>query len=734
VNNEHAQKEVQDRLDAISEALVRMIRRQERIEARLDQIEQAFSGAPSGTTREVSGSTVAPQHAAEVTPLIPKAIIAEQDASITEEIAAPPRSEQTAPPVSGPPPLPENSRPTATQAQPPRSSAAVSEGGLETRFGLNWLNRVAVITLILGVAFFFKFAVDNDWIGPGLRIALGVTAGMVSLAVGEWMSIRAQAIFARGMTGLGLALLYLSFYASFGFYQLLPQTVAFLLMGLTTIAAGGLALHYDSLAVATLGLLGGYLTPGLLSTGENRPWALFGYLFLLNGGAVFVGRLRKWNPPEYIAFASSCLYYFGWYMRWFAVDTQVVATVALIAFYAQFLVGGSRFLSQVGQFLVAVGVMTMWTSPSAGFGLLFLVTLSGLVAAEWKQWPEAPALTGAFFWIAVWETWRSFEWSENQGLVFGWLTLGFLILFAWAIWWVSVKKRETRPSELWLLALNSAAYFTASYSLLHRDYDEYMGALALAVAVLYALLAKTLWRPGDTKESYPGQMSAAISLTLLTLAFPIQFAGFRVTIAWALEAAACAWLARKLASIRLGIAVGLLLLLVLYRLLAFEGQIHTEQFISERLLTFVVSAASFIFATRCFKEQVLPAATAYCAGHLILLWGLGLEVAAWAERNSADVSSTTSTGISILSAIYALLLVGAGVAWRFTVNRLLGLGLFAAVVAKLYLIDVWALSRGFRMTAFLVLGALLLLVSYLYSRFKPMIEKWWRSPSDATQT
>ncbi len=83
----------------------------------------------------------------------------------------------------------------------------------------------------------------------------------------------------------------------------------------------------------------------------------------------------------------------------------------------------------------------------------------------------------------------------------------------------------------------------------------------------------------------------------------------------------------------------------------------------------------------------------------------------------------STVAVSILMACYALALIAAGVATRTAINRLAGLGLMALVVAKLYLVDVWQLSRGFRITAFLGLGALLLLVSYLYSRFRPAIER-----------
>ncbi len=117
-----------------------------------------------------------------------------------------------------------------------------------------------------------------------------------------------------------------------------------------------------------------------------------------------------------------------------------------------------------------------------------------------------------------------------------------------------------------------------------------------------------------------------------------------------------------------------------------------------------------------------------------MLWALGLEVAGWAGRSSEpqDVANVVSTGISILMAVYASALVVAGVCLRSALNRILGLGLFALVIVKLYLLDVWSLSRGFRIIAFLALGALLLLVSYLYSRFKPALERLWRpeAPED----
>jgi uncharacterized membrane protein len=568
-----------ERMDAISGALARMVQRQDELEQRLRRIEAAVGVAPA------------------------------------------------LPPAAAPPPLPRKP-PPLPQAIPWVSAdvKALPEPALETTFGLSWLNRVGVVTLIFGVGFLFKLAVDSQWIGPAVRVALGVAAATLSLFLGEWISLRGQKTFARGLTGLGLALLYLSFYAGFGFYHLLPQTTAFLLMCLTTAAAAMLALHYDSQAVALLGLAGGYLTPVLLSTGENHMWVLAGYTSMLNVGALAIARVKGWPALEYLAWPATALLFLGWASQWLDDETR----------------------------------------------------------------------------LAAW----------------GWLCLSFALFFAASV----------LGARLWLLALNTGAYFAGTYVLLDHQYHSSMGTFTFALAVCHALLAKAVWN----RDRHLGELTAAIAMVLLTLAIPIQFVGFRITMLWSLEAAALTWMGARFDRPRLQMAASLVFALVLFRLVTLDSAMYSidyayTAFANRRFLTFVVSAASLWFASRFARGQESQSVE-YGAGHLVLLWALGLEVAGWAGRTSdqQDVANVVSTGISILMAVYASALVVAGVALRSALNRILGLGLFALVIVKLYLLDVWSLSRGFRITAFLALGGLLLLVSYLYSRYKPALERLWR--------
>ena len=97
-----------------------------------------------------------------------------------------------------------------------------------------------------------------------------------------------------------------------------------------------------------------------------------------------------------------------------------------------------------------------------------------------------------------------------------------------------------------------------------------------------------------------------------------------------------------------------------------------------------------------------------------------------------NLTSAQSAAISILMACYALLLIAAGVLYRSTIDRVVGLSLIGLVIAKLYLYDVWLLVRIYRIVAFGALGALLLLTSYVYSRNRASIENWWNERNSRT--
>lgn len=186
----------------------------------------------------------------------------------------------------------------------------------ETLIGGKLLNRVGALALVLGVGFFLKYAFDNDWLNETARVVLGGAAGLLLVAGGHRFHRRGMSVFAQGLTGAGVGILYLSIYAAYDFYRLVPQPVAFLLMALVTVAALLLSLRYDARAIALLGWAGGFLTPFLLVTAQLNTLGLFVYITLLDAGliAVLLSR-RHWRVLEPLGIAATYATYLTWSFR-----------------------------------------------------------------------------------------------------------------------------------------------------------------------------------------------------------------------------------------------------------------------------------------------------------------------------------------------------------------------------------------------------------------------------------
>ncbi|MFO7820520.1 MAG: DUF2339 domain-containing protein [Lentisphaeria bacterium] len=156
----------------------------------------------------------------------------------------------------------------------------------------NWLLRFGIVIMVIGVGFFLKYAIDTGLLPPKARVSLSILAGLAMVTGGVRMLRGKYHLLGQGFIGGGLAVLYFSIFAAFDFYGFLAQLPAFVLMGLITVTAGLLAMRFNSLLIALLGLIGGYGTPVMLSTGAVDFVGLYSYLLLLGCG-VFITAVRK---------------------------------------------------------------------------------------------------------------------------------------------------------------------------------------------------------------------------------------------------------------------------------------------------------------------------------------------------------------------------------------------------------------------------------------------------------
>jgi uncharacterized membrane protein len=212
---------------------------------------------------------------------------------------------------------------TTTESILPISQPAIERKGsassstLESRIGSHWLNRVGIVAVLVGVALFLKYAFEGEWIGATGRVSIGLLAGIAVVIWSERFRVHEYRVFSFSLKALGLGVLYLSLWASFQVYNLIPWIVAFLAMATVTASTTALALWQEAEILALFALLGGFATPFLLYTGENRQLELFTYIALLNVATLVLTSSRPWRRLLLVSMLATFILYFAWYATFY---------------------------------------------------------------------------------------------------------------------------------------------------------------------------------------------------------------------------------------------------------------------------------------------------------------------------------------------------------------------------------------------------------------------------------
>ena len=186
------------------------------------------------------------------------------------------------------------------------------------------------------MAWFLKLAVDRDWIGPGVRIVIGIAVAVALFFWSERFRRHDYATFSYTLKALGTGIAYLSLWASYSVYHLLPGPAAFAAMLAVTGANAFLSLGQTSELLAGFALIGGLATPALLSTGQGHELFLFSYLLLLDAGALLLSACRPWPRLAVGAFTGTTMYIgFGW-PEYSATANLVLSGTFVALFFALF--------------------------------------------------------------------------------------------------------------------------------------------------------------------------------------------------------------------------------------------------------------------------------------------------------------------------------------------------------------------------------------------------------------
>lgn len=355
----------------------------------------------------------------------------------------------------------------------------------EQVLGLNWLAIIGAVALAVGMGFFLRLAFENDWIGETGRVILGIGTGVVLLGIGEFAQRRIPA-WAQAVTGGGIGILYLSIYSAFGFYDLVDPVPALLFLGLVVAISGLLALRYESLVIALLGMFGAFLTPLLLGRDlpSDQQYVLLAYILVVDLGILGVSTFRNW--------------------RWFTL-------VGLVASYALF----GLWLDQISDrdLLLAQGGLTGIFLVFAGATTLFHIL--------WRRVPGPADMAlmtlnaAAFFGMTYGLLWDQYE------VWFGLITLG-LSLFYGIVGYGAIVRSGSSP-QVALYSLAAALVFLTVAVPLQLSGTWITVAWAAEGAVL-------VW-VGFVLQSWPTRafglgVLAIAAFNLLVFNTPVELDGF----------------------------------------------------------------------------------------------------------------------------------------------------------------------------------------------------------------
>lgn len=228
------------------------------------------------------------------------------------EHAAPPAVEKPAPP-----PIP----PPRREFIPPAEHKPRPAINLEQFMGAKLFAWVGGLALFLGVIFFVKLSIERGWISPELRTAIGFVIGAGLVGGGIVMQRRERyATLAHTLCATGIVVLYGVTFAAHALWRIPPLNqalVAFAMMTLITATAFLLAVRLNAQVIAILGMLGGFLTPILCSTGRDNPFGLFSYIALLDIGVLAVAKNKRWLHLSALAAAGTIFMQAGWMTKFF---------------------------------------------------------------------------------------------------------------------------------------------------------------------------------------------------------------------------------------------------------------------------------------------------------------------------------------------------------------------------------------------------------------------------------
>jgi uncharacterized membrane protein len=657
---------------------------------------------------------------------------------------------------------------------------------LEKFIGENLANKIGIAILVIGIGFFVKFAIDQNWINEIGRVFIGIVCGGILIGIAHWLR-KKFAAFSSVLVGGGIAVLYFTIAIAFHQYHIFSQTAAFVLMVVITGFTILLSLGYNRVELAVFGILGGFGSPFMVSTGEGNYVVLFTYLLILNVGMIVLAYYKKWRIVNIICYFFTIIIFGGWLSTKFAAGNVSMirgglafATAFYLTFFLMNIINNIRQRTTFEAMEILMLLSNTFLYYSAGMALL-----NSEASRDFQG--LFTAILGVFNFVFAYVLYKNMKADRNLvfmliGLVLTFISLaapiqlhGNYITLFWAaeavlLLWLSQKSgialiKIASSIVMFLMVVSLLIDWKQIYIdqpdvhltvLLNKGYIASLVAI-VSLVLTYFLLKSEKEESVIRKDDYTQIIVVVLGIIVYTahllelrhqVLFYVDSYAVRSVIVGTYNMFFIFVLLMAGRKLRLpeevkdAFPVFGLVAMGAY-LIFYHGQIiqvrndylNQAGTVSGFLLHYVLVSLLIAIVILCLKRiNQLPEFTAsirnvhwwlfifffvFISGaeldHIVLLIGYT------PENGYSIVEHNHKIGFPILWGVTSFILIAIGLQRKIKMLRIISLVLLLVTLLKLFIIDLRNISEGGKIAAFISLGVLLLVVSFMYQRLKKLL-------------
>lgn len=657
-------------------------------------------------------------------------------------------------------------RPVSSSAEEATSDGVEDESsGKETNYekfiGENLFGKIGILVFIIGIGFFVKYAIDQNWINETARTILGYAVGAGMLVLAERLHRRYHA-FSSLLAGGAFGVFYLITAIAFHYYELFSQTVSFVILCATTVFMSVVSILYDRRELAVTALVGGFLAPFIVSTDSGSIITLQTYISILNVGMFCLAMYKKWGILPVVAFCFT--YIILWMTTLTSGDLATpVCYIILLAFatlfYLIFLLPVIFILRTQCSGNMRRAMLTVVTADSFlyllygnyvlehcdtafakdGF-IAFFIAVVNLAVYLYLRFRIAGQNTLRNFMLALTITFVSIGIPmqfDTANLVMLWAAEAVLLL------WLFTREKdrifEVGAVVLSLLTIASLLFYRLLGTPLADPGDSlflngnflvmlFISAVAFVVAIILQR-NRDLFSEDRRLIAYSpcNAVAYAVGFGILYVAFWDDFhihvgspvADYASLLSANVLLCVGAFVLRNrfgMDRYKVPYDVTVYLAAGLYAAAVWNNA-STEADLLRWIMTFVTIAylayvmRGLLLAMPDNRNQHTEFAI---IATLVWLTGTRLLVTSFHEENF-------STAFSLSLGLAAFILMCAGMRYHSKEVRIVSLAEFGIVLGKLIFNDVWTMSALGKIIVFISLGILLLTLSFLYQKLKDVL-------------